>query len=54
MVVDADPLQMKSRAFRNDDGSIEQKRATETDIDWSVGTRYLVFLDASGNEVERL
>jgi len=34
--------------------SIEQKRATETDIDRSVGTRYLVFLDASGNEVERL
>ena len=34
--------------------SIEQKRAGETDIDWPVGTRYLVFLDASGNEVERL
>lgn len=34
--------------------SIEQKRATETDIDWPVGTRYLVFLDTYGNEVERL
>lgn len=34
--------------------SIEQKPATETDIDWPVGTRYLVFLDTYGNEVERL
>ena len=34
--------------------SIEQKRATETDTDWPVGTRYLVFLDTYGNEVERL
>ena len=34
--------------------SIEQKRAGGTDINWPVGTRYLVFLDASGNEVERL
>ena len=34
--------------------SIDQKRATETDIDWPVGTRYLVFLDTYGNEVERL
>ena len=34
--------------------SIEEKRATATDIDWPIGTRYLVFLDAYGNEVERL
>jgi hypothetical protein len=34
--------------------SVEQKRATETDIDWPAGTRYLVFLDTYGNEVERL
>ena len=34
--------------------SIEQRRATEIDIDWPVGTPYLVFLDAYGNEVERL
>lgn len=34
--------------------SVEQKRATETDIDWPAGSRYLVFLDAYGNEVERL
>ena len=34
--------------------SLEQKRATETDINWPVGTRYLVFLDTYGNEVERL
>src|SRR5437899_2304707 len=32
--------------------SVEQKRATETDIDWPVGTRYLLFLDTYGNEVE--
>jgi hypothetical protein len=34
--------------------SIEQKHAGETDVDLPLGTRYLVFLDASGNEVERL
>lgn len=34
--------------------SVEQKRAGETDVDVPLGTRYLVFLDASGNEVERL
>jgi hypothetical protein len=34
--------------------SVEQKRAVETDIDLRPGTRYLIFLDAYGNEVERL
>jgi hypothetical protein len=34
--------------------SVEQKRVTETDIDLPVGTRYLVFLDTHGDEVERL
>lgn len=34
--------------------SIERKRAGETDVDVPLGTRYLVFLDADGNEVERL
>ena|SRR5687767_7902189 len=34
--------------------SIERKRAGETDVDVPLGTRYLVFLDAHGNEVERL
>jgi len=34
--------------------SIQQKRADETDIDLSPGTRYLVLLDASGNEVGTL
>ena len=34
--------------------SIDQRRADDSDIDLRPGTRYLVFLDASGNEVERL
>jgi hypothetical protein len=34
--------------------SIERKRAGETDVDVPLGTRYLVFLDASGDEVARL
>lgn len=34
--------------------SMERKRAGESDVDVPLGTRYLVFLDAYGNEVERL
>jgi hypothetical protein len=34
--------------------SIERKRAGESDVDVPFGTRYLVFLDAHGDEVERL
>ena len=34
--------------------SIEQKRAGETDVDVPLGTKYLVFRDAHGDEVERL
>lgn len=34
--------------------SIERKRAGEIDVDVPFGTRYLVFLDADANEVERL
>jgi hypothetical protein len=34
--------------------SIDQRRADDSDIDLRPGTRYLVFLDASGDEVERL
>ena len=34
--------------------SINRKRATETDIDFRLGTPYLVFLDQTGTEVESL
>jgi hypothetical protein len=34
--------------------SIKQIRAGETDVDMPLGTRYLIFRDASGSEVERL
>jgi hypothetical protein len=33
--------------------TVHRKRATETDVDLRLGTRYLVFLDAYSNEVER-